>query len=111
VLSVRRLLNLIYYWSVRGADAESRADLDDALVQAGRIDLTARWTQAAQPPAEHVPGTAPRHIRAPSWWKGNRQAFRSSVKAAQQLGEPAAMGVDVRRAPPAIGRRPAPAGR
>jgi hypothetical protein len=40
---------------------------------------------------QHVPGTAPDHIPAPSWWRGDRAAFRSSVAAGQQLGEPAAL--------------------
>lgn len=105
MLPARRLFNLIYHWRVRNASAEQRAEVDDLLIDAGRLDLT-----EAPAAAGHVPGTAP-SFRPPSWWKGNRAAFRSSVAAAQQLGEPAAMGEPGGRRPtPQIGnRRPTPA--
>lgn len=112
MLPLRRLLNLIYHWGLRNADADQRAEVDAALADAADLDLTA---QPVEP--EHVPGTAPRHIRPPSWWKGNRAAFRSSVAAAAQLGEPVAKGMPEaggagrRRPAPSIGsRRPRPAG-
>jgi len=45
---------------------------------------------AMDPPPGHVPGLARRDIRPPSWWKGDRAAFRSTVQAGRELGEPAA---------------------
>jgi hypothetical protein len=41
-------------------------------------------------PARHIPGLAPKHIRPPSWWKGDREAFKSSWRAAEQI-EPMAL--------------------
>jgi len=102
VLSVARLLNLIYFWVVRGASQEQRVEFDEALIEAGRLDLAA----SPEPPQPHVPGTAPAWIRKPSWWKGDRAAFRSSVSAAEQLGELGAAGAADelgRRSPPRIG--------
>lgn len=37
------------------------------------------------PDGEPVPGTAPVGIKPPSWWRGNRAAFRSSTQAGTQL--------------------------
>lgn len=92
-LPARRLLNLMYHYLVRGLTPESRATIDD--VMAGTpIDAPA----PAAASGRHVPGTAPTNIPAPSWWRGNRAAFSSSVAAGQQLGEPAAL-KERRRAP------------
>jgi len=52
------------------------------------------WGQDA-PAARHIPGLAPRNIRPPSWWKGDRAAFRSSWRAAEQI-EPVALAAATR---------------
>lgn len=44
--------------------------------------------------ARHIPGLAPTTIRPPSWWRGNRAAWSTSVQAARELGEPAAKKAD-----------------
>jgi hypothetical protein len=94
MLPTRRLLNLVYFWGTDGITAESKRELDDALAAAANLDVAAAPRLAPATPeqqqAEHVPGTAPRWIKPPDWWKGDRAAYRSSVKAADQLGEPAA---------------------
>lgn len=92
-LPFRRLLNLIYEQWVRDLTPEGRAELDAALdnaadAYADRPVVPHGPQQAAV--AEHVPGLAPRNIPAPSWWKGDRGAWRSSVQAARDLDEPAA---------------------
>lgn len=43
----------------------------------------------------HVPGTAP-SFRPPSWWQGDRAAFRNSVRAAEQI-EPMSLAMARRR--------------
>ena len=109
-LTAPRFLNLVYHRMVDGVTAESRAALDRALLgdvsalealaargaaDGGSSAPTAPQRSARPAPrgrdGRHVPGTAPDHIPPPSWWKGDTNAFMSSVGAGQQLGEPAAM--------------------
>lgn len=93
MLPPRRLLNLLYHWTVRHMDADQRKDFDAALADAAADHATPAPTTAGngqRPAPRHVPGLSRHDIRPPSWWKGDRAAWRSSVKAAEQLGEPAA---------------------
>lgn len=99
-LPTRRLLNAMWSFMTENATAEQRAELEAKLADAA--DLVDDRRPAARQPARvpaggprrpdpaHVPGLAPRHIPAPSWWRGDRAAYRSSVAAAEELGEPAA---------------------
>ena len=67
--------------------ADARQRLADALVEPVPVEPTARPERAASHGS-----TAPRHpglspgFRAPSWWKGDRAAFATSVQAAGDLG-------------------------
>jgi hypothetical protein len=70
------------------------------LMDAARFNLVGPPPQAiiggSAPAVRHTPGLAPKHIRPPAWWKGDRAAFRSSVKAAEQI-EPMALAAARRR--------------
>lgn len=103
-LPFRRLLNLIYHHWIRGADAKSRAEVDASLDNAADVyddRVTPRHLAAVGPVSGHVPGLAPRNIRPPSWWRGDRGAWSTSVQAARDLDEPAAALADM----PTIGSR------
>lgn len=107
MLPLRRLLNLVYHFALQGATADARAEVDTQLAAAGALVVDRppeRQPDRATAQARHVPGTAPAWIRPPSWWKGDRAAFNTSVAAAEQLGEPAAKAFG-RRTPPTVGRR------
>lgn len=84
-LPAHRLLNLIYHWLRERLDEDGRAQMDDALADADRVELVVRTAPAAAPQRRHVPGTAPPGIRPPSWWKGDRAAFRSSQQAMSDI--------------------------
>jgi hypothetical protein len=106
-LSPRRLLNAMYRHWVEHLTAESREVVDDALsdnpsgiAMAGNTPVV---RTAARSDGKHVPGLAPANIPAPSWWRGDKAAFSSSVAAGQQLGEPAAVRERPRQGLPAIG--------
>jgi len=111
-LAPPRLLNLFYHRWLDGAAPEGRAAVDAALegdysllaalaakreaeAPAGRRAGNRPASAAARAPlgkdGRRVPGTAPDNIPPPSWWRGDRNAFRSSVAAGQHLGEAAAM--------------------
>lgn len=98
VLSPRRLLNALWRFMTMNATAEQRADMEQALANAATVTELRPRPQAPAVPeptrptadADHVPGLAPRHIRPPSWWRGDRAAYRNSVNAGEELGEPAA---------------------
>jgi hypothetical protein len=87
---------------VSGLAPEDREKVDDLLMDAAGFSLVGPPPQAilgqAAPAARHIPGTAPKHIRAPSWWKGDRAAFRSSWRAAEQI-EPMALAAATRQGP------------
>lgn len=70
-LSLRRLVNLIYYAIVRNLDEEKRQDLDRLLAPEAALEV-------------RLPSGARR--KAPKWWKGDGGAVASSMQAAQQLG-------------------------
>lgn len=72
-------------------DKDDRQKLRDAVEQAEVVGRRPRVHRAdrGQP---HHPGTTPPGIPVPSWYNGDRAAFASSVQAARQLGEPAALG-------------------
>lgn len=106
-LPARRMLNALWRFLTENATAEQRADMEAAMTRAEALfdadmhpmrGTAAHTTTYATVPARpmpgpdpnHIPGTAPRHIRPPSWWKGDRAAYASTVAAAEQLGEPAA---------------------
>ncbi len=79
---------------IDGQTPEGVQEVNDMLDRAAELYDTAALPAVTSPdgsPPEHTPGLAPTNIPAPSWWKGNRAAFRSSVRAGQQLGEPAAL--------------------
>lgn len=96
------MLNLLYHWTVRNMDTDQRESFDALLADAAADHAEPSLAPAGngqRPAPRHVPGMSRRDIRPPSWWKGDRAAWRSSVKAAEQLGEPAAR----LAGPPSIG--------
>lgn len=99
-LPPRRLLNAMYSYWVGGLTPETRALVDDALSD---TTATAPTPRRAAGPSRHVAGLAPPNIPAPSWWRGDRAAFATSVAAGQQLGEPAAMRERPRQGLPMVG--------
>jgi hypothetical protein len=70
---------------------EDRAKLVDALEGAERAGNRPPVTKADRGKPHH-PGTTPPGIPVPSWYRGDRAAFHSSVAAGRELGEPAALG-------------------
>lgn len=112
LLPIRRLLNLLWHWVSRDAGTERRQELLDSLSDAAgayAIDTPARPATAPHSGSRGplvrgravIPGTSTHGIRPPSWWKGDRAAWRSSIRAAEELGEPAA----AKAGPPRIGSR------
>jgi hypothetical protein len=69
---------------------EDRKAMRDAIDQAERPRVVVRREDRGKP---HHPGTAPPGIPMPSWYKGDKGAFNSSVRAGIELNEPAALGV------------------
>lgn len=69
----------------RGPDTEV-ADVETPVADEGPI---------LGPDGLPVPGTAPVGIKPPSWWRGDREAFRTSTRAADQLaGHQGGMGAN-----------------
>ena len=110
-LSPRRLLHLMYHRIVDGGTEDARQGVDDLLARAAEAFAAEPWPALLGPaPGSFVtaspsgrrdrrprirgraaiPGTATHGIRPPSWWKGDRAAWRSTVSAGAELGEPAA---------------------
>lgn len=81
-LPLDRFCNLVWHWASRNADAEQRAKLLDSL-EPPRLVLV---SPSDDTPVAHHPGLAPPNIPRPDWYKGDHQAFQSSVKAAQDAG-------------------------
>jgi hypothetical protein len=82
----------VWAWAYGGTyDKDARQKLRDAVEQAELAGNRppVRPEDRGKP---HHPGTTPPGIPVPSWYKGDRAAFRTSVRAAQELGEPAALG-------------------
>lgn len=102
-LPPQRLLNAMYSYWVGGLTPESRQLVDDAMADAVVAEVTA--PAPGRPAGRHIAGLAPGHIPPPSWWRGDRAAFSSSVAAGQQLGEPAAIRERPRRGLPAVPQR------
>lgn len=98
-----RLLNAMYSYWVGGLTPEGRQLVDDALTDTAVAEVDA--AAPARPAGRHVAGLAPANIPPPSWWRGDRAAFSSSVAAGQQLGEPAAIRERPRRGLPAVPQR------
>ena len=94
-LPLRRFLNWLYHSWASMLTAENRALLDAELSREDTLLAQAREERLRARIGRRIKGLAPSHIPAPSWWLGDRAAFRSGVAAGQQLGEPAA-----RREPP-----------
>lgn len=67
-------------------ERDARQRLVDAITPPVRVE-PARPERAASNGSNgaHHPGLAP-SFRAPSWWKGDRAAFSTSVQAAADLG-------------------------
>lgn len=79
---------------IDGQTPEGVQEVNDMLQRAADMFATPvppPVTSAAGVEPGHVPGLAPRNIPAPSWWRGDRAAFRSMVQAGKDLGEPAAL--------------------
>lgn len=72
-------------------DKDARQQLRTAVEQAEVVGNRPPVV-AADRGRPHHPGTTPPGIPVPSWYKGDREAFRSSVQAGRELGEPAALG-------------------
>lgn len=101
-LPVRRLFNLMWHASMRGLTEEQRAEVMDAIAEAPRpvaraaarpgraAPVTDLGQERATRGRSTVPGTATHGIRPPSWWKGDRAAWRNGIRAGLDLGEPAA---------------------
>jgi hypothetical protein len=79
---------------IKGQTAEGVQEVHDMLDRAADMfDSPAppAVTSAAGSTPGHIAGLAPVNIRPPSWWRGDRAAFRSMVAAGKELGEPAAL--------------------
>lgn len=76
----------MWHWANAHAHTEEdRAKLADAL-RPPVLDVEQPRPAAAAANGGHHPGLAPPGIPAPTWWKGDRAAFRTSVQAAGDLG-------------------------
>ena len=85
-------MNLLYHRWTNGMAADDVRRVDEMLADAA-VELDA--TKPPAPPRRHVPGTAP-SFRPPKWWRGDRAAWRNTMRAAEQH-EPAALAAAKRR--------------
>jgi hypothetical protein len=68
----------VWYFASRNAGEEQRAELLAALEPP---------PPPPDPDAPRVLGLAPPGVRRPKWWKGDKAAFESNVRAQEQLNE------------------------
>jgi hypothetical protein len=96
-LSPRRLLNAMWSYLTQGITADSRKELEERLAAANDAHAVTVPTPgsitAAMPQVRGraiIPGTSTHGIRPPSWWKGDRAAYKGMRAAAAEI-EPTAL--------------------